>query len=32
MILRQKVWGVEKVKGVRKIGESANVKKKMSTI
>ena len=28
MLLRQKVWGVEKVKGMRKIGESVNVKKK----
>ena len=33
MILRQKVWGDEKVKGRRKVGESVNVKnKKKSTI
>ena len=31
MILRQKAWGDENVKGRRKVGESVNVKK-MSTI
>ena len=31
MILRQKVWGDEKVKGRRKVGESVNFQK-MSTI